>query len=308
MKLKQLLLLFCGLLFFVANTTAQELNTQVKVLATAIPNADKQIFTTMEKSIADFMNTRKWTEDEYATNEKIDINILVTLKQKMEGDIYRATLTVQATRPVYNSGYTSPLINFVDRDIVFRYTQFTPLQFNDTRIVSGDAMTSNLTAVLAYYAYMILGLDYDSFAPNGGTAFYKKAQYIVNNAPEEGKSIPGWKAVDGTKNRYWLVDQILNPRFSDVRSSWYALHREGLDNMYSKPEEARKAILQTIPKLSQVNKDNPMSILIQFYFNAKSDEYAKVVAQVPREERAQYTSQLGQMDVPNVAKYQQLNK
>lgn len=116
------------------------------------------------------------------------------------------------------------------------------------------------------------------------------------------------KAVDGTKNRYWLVDQLLNPRFQEVRNAWYTLHRKGLDNLYNKPDQAGKDILSTISKLHQVNKENPSSILIQFFFNAKSDEYAKVVAQLPREERAAYTSLLGQMDVPNVAKYQQLNK
>lgn len=306
--MKRIVIVFLLFGAWAMDATAQELNAKVKILATAIPNADHQIFTTMEKSITDFFNTRKWTEDEYGNNEKIDINVLVTLNQKTDDDVYKATLTVQATRPVYNASYTSSLINFVDRDVVFRYSQFTPLQFNDTRIVSGDALSSNLTAILAYYAYIIIGLDYDSFSPSGGTPYFKKAQYIVNNAPEEGKSIPGWKAVDGTKNRYWLEDQILNPRFSEVRNAWYSFYRKGLDEMYSKPEEARKAILETIPKLSQVNRENPSSILIQFYFNAKSDEYAKIVGQIPHEERAQYTALLGQMDVPNVTKYQQLNK
>ncbi len=297
-------LFFC----FAIVGNAQELNAKVKILSTAITNADKQIFSTMEKSITDFLNTRKWTSDEYGVNEKIDVNLMINLTSKTNEDVYSATLTVQASRPVFNSGYTSSLVNFQDKDIVFRYSQFTPLQFDDNRVVGSDVMASNLTAILAFYSYIILGLDYDSFSPDGGTAFFKKAQNIVNNAPEEGKALTGWKAVDGTKNRYWIIDQLLNPRFQEVRDVWYALHRKGLDNMYNKPEEARKEILNTIAKLYKVNRENPSSILIQFFFNAKSDEYAKVVGQLPKEERAQYAAQLGQMDIPNLTKYQQLNK
>lgn len=299
-----LLILGC----FATGSKAQEINAKVKILSTAITNADKQIFTTMEKGITDFLNTRKWTTDEFGVNEKIDVNLMINLTSKSNEDIYTGTMTVQASRPVFNSGYTSSLVNYQDKDIVFRYSQFTPLQFDDNRIVGGDMMASNLTAILAFYTYIIIGLDYDSFSPDGGTVYLKKAQNIVNNAPEQGKTLPGWKAVDGTKNRYWIIDQLLNPRFQEVRNVWYTLHRKGLDNMYGKPEEARKEILTTIPKLSQVNRENPSSILIQFFFNAKSDEYAKVVGQLPKEERAQYTSQLGQMDIPNLPKYQQLNK
>ena len=306
--MKRIVSVLSLLICFVTNASSQELNAKVKVLSTAIANADKQIFQTMEKSITDFLNTRKWTTDEYGVNEKIEINILLNLMSRNADDIYTASITVTSSRPVFNSGYTSPTINYQDKDVSFKYSQFTPIQFDDNRVVASDAMSSNLTAILAFYAYMVIGLDYDSFEQDAGTIYFKKAQNIVNNAPEQGKGIIGWKAVDGTKNRYWLIDQILNPRFKEVRNVWYTLHRNGLDAMYSKPEEAKKDIISTIPKLSQVNKENPSSILIQFFFNAKSDEYAKVVAQLPKEERPQYTSMLGQMDIPNLAKYQQLNK
>ncbi len=297
--------IFCCL---VSIGNAQELNAKVKVLSTAIANADKSIFTTMEKAITDFLNTRKWTDDEYTVNEKIDINILINLTGKTNDDVYNATINIQASRPVFNTGYMSPLVSYLDKDVVFRYSQFTPLQFDDSRVGGSEAMSANLTAILAYYSYLILGLDYDSFSPDGGTLYFNKARNIVNNAPEQGKSIPGWKAVDGTKNRYWLIDQILNPRFIEVRNVWYTFHRKGLDNMYNNPQQANREILSTIALLSKVNRENPSSILIQFLFNAKSDEYAKAVSLLPREERAQYTAPLGQMDIPNLAKYQQLNK
>src|SRR5690606_12314692 len=138
---------------------------------------------------------------------------------------------IQATRPVYNTSYNSSIVNFIDKEIAFTYSQFSPLTFDDNRVSGTNAMQSNLTAVLAYYTYLILGLDYDSFELNGGTSYFKKAQNVVNNAPEDGKKIMGWKAVDGNRNRYWIIDQILNPRFKVVREYWYTMHRDGLDNL-----------------------------------------------------------------------------
>ncbi|HRO42768.1 MAG TPA: DUF4835 family protein [Flavipsychrobacter sp.] len=302
--------LFSIVLFsaFCVSTNAQEFNCKVKVLSAAILNVDKQVFSTMEKSIADFMNTRKWTTEEYAANERIDVNIMLNLTSKAtDDDLYGATLTIQSSRPVFNASYTSPIVNFVDKDVVFRYSQFTPFQFDDNRVVANDPMASNITAILAYYAYLVLGLDYDSFSPNGGSAFFKRAQNVVNNAPEE-KGIAGWKAVEGNRNRYWIVDQILSPRFQEVRNYFYTMHREGFDKMAASPEEARQKILSGIPKLNQVNKENPTSILLQFFFNAKSDELARVVSQLPKEQRASYVAMLSSMDVPNVNKYQALNK
>lgn len=307
-----MLKLFLNTLFlslFCIAAKAQELSCKVKIQHNAIRNVDNQVFITMEKSISDFLTTRKWTPDDFATNEKIEMNILINLVSKSaDDDIYNGTLNIQASRPVFNSGYNSPTVNYVDRDFTFKYSQFTPLTFDDNRISNGDALASNLTAVLAYYAYVVIGLDYDSFAPLGGNPFFKKAQNIVNNAPESGKSIPGWKAVDGNKNRYWLIDQILSPRFSVLRNYWYTLHREGLDKMYNKSDEARAKILAGIPALSTLNKENPSSIYLQFFFNAKTDELARVVAQVPKEQRTQYTTLLGQMDVPNAVKYEMLNR
>lgn len=307
LKIRFSLFLFCLLL--ITGTRAQELNCKVKVMSNAILNEDKQVFTTMEKSIADFLNTRKWTTDEYDINEKIEVNVMINLTGKTgEKDVYNATLTIQSSRPVYNTSYTSPLINYVDRDVHFRYSQFTPLQFDDNRVVGSDPKASNLTAILAFYMYLVIGLDYDSFSPEGGSVYLKRAQHIVNNAPEEGNSIPGWKAVENNKNRYWLIDQLLSPRFSELRSYWYSMHREGFDKMYNKPEEAKAKILSGIPNLGKVNKDNPSSVLLQFFFNAKADEIIRIIAQLPKEQRPQYTSVLAQTDVPNAAKYQLLNR
>jgi len=286
-----------------AYSYAQELNCKVKILHEKIQGVDKEVFNSMERNITSFINTRKWTNDQFQTNERIDCNIMINLVNKPDEDIFEATMNIQATRPVYNTGYTSPLINFIDKDFKFRYNQYTPLQFDDNRVAGNEPYAANLTAMIAYYAYLILGLDYDSFALNGGSDFFKKAQNVVNNAPESGKSITGWKAVDGNKNRYWIIDQLLSPRYKDFHDIWYTYHRKGMDNMASKPEESRKVILETLPKLIQMNRESPGSILLQFFFNAKSDEYASIVSQTDPGERTRYLAMLQQVDVQNVQKY-----
>ncbi len=300
-------LIICTFVLQVA-VHAQEINCKVKVQGPSIQGVDKEVFRSMERSLNDFINTRKWTNDNYNTSEKIECNIMLNLTKvlNVNDGSFEATLNIQATRPVYNTGYNSPTLNYVDREVRFRYNQYAPLQFDDNRVSGSDPLASNLTAVVAYYIYLVIGLDYDSFAPNGGTDYFKKAQNIVNNAPEQGKDINGWKAVEGTKNRYWIVDQILSPRYNEFRRYWYSMHREGLDNLYTKPDEARKAILNGIGKLVQLNKENPNSILIQMFFTTKSNEIMSVLSQTPKTERTTYISMLQQVDVPNAQKYANL--
>ncbi|PQJ11548.1 DUF4835 domain-containing protein [Flavipsychrobacter stenotrophus] len=289
--------------------TAQELNCKVNINHDKITGVDNEVFVTMQRSIIDFMNGHKWTNDDFATNEKIDVTVFINITgNKINGDpdAYTGTLSIQASRPVYSSGYTTALVNYVDRDLVFKFTQYGALSFDDNRVSGVDAMQSNLTAVLGYYAYIIIGLDYDSYALEGGTNYFKKAQNVVNNAPEQGKSISGWKAVEGTRNRYWLADQLLNTRFADMRSFWYSMHREGLDSMYTKPTESRTRILFGLKKLYNVNRENPTSMLMQFFFAAKSEEIIHLLASTPKSERGQYITLLNSMDVPNAQKYNNL--
>jgi hypothetical protein len=297
--------LFNSIIILLCSTYSfgQEFNCKVKVMADKIQGVDKELFASLQRNITEFMNTRKWTSDQFQTSERIDCNILINVTARADEDIYEATFSIQAVRPVFNSGYNSPIVNYVDKDFKFRYNQYTPIQFDDNRVSGSEPLTANLTAMLAYYSYLILGLDYDSFAPNGGTDLLKKAQNVVNNAPEQGKAIVGWKAVDGNKNRYWIMDQMLNPRFKDMRGIWYNIHRQGFDNMYAKPDESRRLILESLPKIVQVNKENPSSILLQFFFNAKCDEFASLVSQEEPTDRSKYISLLQQVDVSNIQKY-----
>jgi hypothetical protein len=301
--MRSLFLIILGLFAFASAGSAQELNCKVDVTFDRIQNVDPKVFQALKKNLADFLNNRKWTNDNYKPGEKIECSFLLNLTEKSGDNIYRATLNIQSSRPVFNSGYNTPIVNYIDREVVFRFDESQTLQYDDNRVAGSDALVSNLTAVFAYYVYIMIGLDYDSFAPKGGDEFLKRAQNIVNNAPEEGKTIKGWKAAEGNRNRYWLIDQMLNPRFEGLRPYWYTFHRKGLDLMSDKPEEARKNILDGIPVLTKINNDNPSSILFQFFFNAKSNEFVNTLMQTPAAERKDYVDQLSKMDVPNSPRY-----
>ncbi|PSK87443.1 DUF4835 family protein [Taibaiella chishuiensis] len=295
---------FFLLLMAAVRLQAQELNCKVDVSFDRIQNVDPKVFQALKKSLNEFVNNRKWTNDNFKVSEKIDCTFFLNLTERTPNDnIYKGTLNIQASRPIFNSGYNSPTVNFIDREVVFRFDESQTLQYDDNRVAGSDALASNLTAIIAYYSYVILGLDYDSFSPKGGDEYFKRALNIVNNAPEEGKSIRGWKAAEGNRNRYWLIDQILSPRFDAFRPYWYRYHRLGLDVLSQKPEEGRKVILDGIPTLTKINNDNPTSILFQFFFNAKSTEYVNVLQQATKEERKDYIDQLSKMDVPNIPKY-----
>ena len=307
--MKNILLTLFGFLS-ITIVNAQEINCKVSIRRDRILNVDQQVFSDMERAIANFINNRKWTNDEFATSEKIDCIIMFNLTAKLDGmaDAYEATMNIQATRPVFNTGYNTSIMNFVDKEANFKFNQYSPLVFDDNRVSSsGEAITDNLAATLAYYIYIVLGLDYDSYAMNAGNIYYKKAQNVVNNAPE-GKGVNGWKAVEGTKNRFWLVEQMLNPRFLDFHKYWYTMHRLGFDAYYDKPVEARRNILGGIPTLQKLNRDNPNAILVQFFFNAKSTELLNLLSDMPVAERQQYITQLSQADVTNAQKYQNLSK
>jgi len=298
--------LFC-LLFVIlsaGNVFAQDLNCKVDINSDRIQNVDPKVFLALKRSVMEFVNNRKWTSDNFKINEKIDCSFLLNLTERNPADnTYRATINVQSSRPVFNSGYNTPLVNFVDREVYFRFDESQTIQFDDSRVSGTDAASANLTAILAYYTYLIIGFDYDSFAPKGGDEYFKKALNIVNNAPEEGKLIKGWKAAENNRNRYWLIDQIMSPRFDAFRPFYYNYHRKGLDMMSAKPEDARKVILEGIPVLTKINNENPTSILFQFFFNAKSNEFVNTLMQTPAADRKDYIDQLCKMDVPNTSRY-----
>src|SRR6266498_5585817 len=224
-------------------TKGQEIQARLSVITSKISTQiDKKVFQTLQTSLTNFINNRRWTNDAFQPSEKIQCNFLLNLEEDRGNNIFKGKLTIQAARPIYNTTYDSPIINFIDDDIVFRYQEFQPIEFNENRIQGNDPVAANLTATLAYYIYIILGMDYDSYALRGGDPYFQKAWNIVNNAPE-GRDISGWKQFDGLRNRYFLAENINNSRFALMHDATYAYYRGGLDKFYSNEEEGRTGIL-----------------------------------------------------------------
>lgn len=301
--MKKIIILFLCLFAGIRAVSAQELNAKVSVRSERLQGVDPKIFESLQASLIQMLNTNKWTEDNYKPFEKIEVNFLLNLTGRTN-NVYKGTLTIQASRPVFNTSYMSPIVNFIDKDVNFKYEQGQVVIFDQQRVSGGDPLASNLTALFAYYVNLILGLHYDSFSQGGGTEYFKKAQNIVINAPEEGSEIAGWKSNDGNnKNRFWLIDQFLNPRFSNFRPYFYVYHRFGMDMMAEKQEEAIASIMDGLSGMETINKENPASILLQFFFNAKSAEFINILKSIPEAKRKQYAAKLAAMDIPNAARY-----
>lgn len=285
---------------------AQELQARISVLASKISSqVDKKVFQTLQSVLNNFINNRKWTNDNFQSGEKINCSFLINIDKELGDNSYKATLTVQAARPVYNTTYESPLINFQDDNLSFRYVEFQPIEFNENRVQGSDPEAANLTATLAYYVYIILGMDYDSYSLRGGDAYFQKAWNIVNNAPE-GKDITGWKQFDGLRNRYFLAENINNSRFALMHDAIYTYYRTGLDNFYDKEDEGRNGIMNSLNYLNRINTDNPNSMLIQFFFQGKSSELVKIFSKANPDLRARAKDILGKLDVTNVNAYKDL--
>ena len=286
-----------------AITSAQELKATLTVASNRVGNnVNKSTFLTLQTSLNNFLNNRKWTSDVFLPNEKIECNFLLNLDPTNEPNVYNASLTIQAARPVFNTSYQSPIINFLDDNISFKYIEFQQLDFNENRVSGSDAQISNLTAVFAYYAYMILAFDYDSFSPRGGDPYFQKAQNVVNNAPE-GRGISGWKAFDGRRNRYWLTENMLNSRNTIMHDVYYNYYRMGMDKMYEDEYAARVEVLNVLNLLNNFNTDNPNTMINQFFFQGKSTELVKIFSKAPQQDKARAGELLQKLDITNAIKY-----
>jgi hypothetical protein len=297
------------ILFFAVCTLsskAQELQALITIMTDKISSqTDKKIFKTLQAALVNFVNNRKWTNDVFQNSEKIKCNFLITLEQELGDNSYKASLTVQASRPIYNSTYESPIINVQDNNMSFRYVEFQPIEFNENRIQGSDAMSANLTAMLAYYVYVILGMDYDSYSLRGGDAYFQKAWNIVNNAPE-GRDITGWKQFDGLRNRYFFAENINNSRFALMHDALYAYYRTGFDSFYDNEDAARAGILNCLNSLNRINTENPNSILIQFFFQGKSNELVKAFTKANPDMKKRARDLLMKLDVTNLSAYKDL--
>ena len=302
MKAKLIYILLFGTML--CNTLqSQELQAKVTVLASRVnTTVDRKIFTTLQQQLNSFMNNRKWTGDVFKPNEKIECSFIINIENIIETNLYKATLTIQAARPVYNASYQAAMVNFVDPEMVFRYVEFQPIEFNENRVQGTEPGAANLTEVLAFWAYTIIGLDYDSFSPKSGEPFFRKAQNIVNNAPE-GKSISGWRVFDGLRNRYWLNENLINTRYNIIHDVVYTYYRSGLDKMIENDNEARTNVLQALNQLYAYNRENPNTMIVQFLTQGKTNEIIGIFKKGTAQEKAKAIELMAVLDVVNSAKY-----
>lgn len=282
---------------------AQELNARVTVNSSRVgTTVNKNVFQTLQTALTTFLNNRKWTKDVFLPNEKINCSFFLNLAPTPDVNVYTASLTIQAARPVFNTAYLSPIINFQDEDIIFKYVEFQQLEFNDNRVSGTDPLMSNITAVMAFYANMIIAFDYDSFSPRGGDPYFLKAQNIVNNAPET-RGIAGWKAFDNTRNRYWLVENMTNSRYAIMHDIYYAYYRKGMDKMYDDETNARGEMLNVLNLLSSFNSDNQNTMINQFFFQGKASELIKIFSKAAPQDKLRAADILQKVDITNANRY-----
>jgi len=280
---------------FTVNVNKDKVSTQL----------DRKIFQTLQTTLTNFINSRKWTNDVFQPAEKIQCNFLLNINEATGTNLFKATLTVQAARPAFNSSYQCPLVNYIDDNLVFRYQEFQPVEFNENRVQGSDPLASNLTAVIAYWVYMILGFDYDSYSLRGGDPYFQKAQNIVNNAPES-RDITGWKNFESLRNRYWLSENINSNRFALLHDALYSYYRSGMDIFYENEEEGRNGIFNCLNFLGTINTENPNSMIMQFFFQGKGTEIVKVFSKASKEMKDKALNLLLKLDITNARLYNEL--
>lgn len=279
---------------------AQELNCSVTVDSRQIEGSENVIFEEMQKAINEFVNNRKWTNDQFRIDEKIECNILINLTERLSTNRFKGNIQIQARRPVYGTNYYSPTMNVRDREFVVQYNQFEPLIYNET------SYNGELPTILSYYVYMILGFDYDTYSLEGGTPYFQIAQRILNNAQSSGES--GWKAFESQSNRYWLVENYLNGQFKPFRRLYYTYHRNGFDLMSTKQEQALAEITTGLQSLLPVHNVKPSSYNLQVFFNAKKDEIIELYKGSSVSNKQDIVSLLTRIDPGNANNYQQILK
>jgi len=273
----------------------QELRCQANVTSPQVQGSNKQVYDAMRKAMYEFLNNTKWTDHVYKEEERIDCSFMFRITDQISMDEFRGTLTIQARRPIYNTAYSSTLLNYQDNDIHFRFAEFEPLEYNE------QAHTSNLVSILAFYVNIILGLDYDSFSLDGGSLFYEKAEKIVSNAANAPET--GWKAFESQKNRYWLAENLLNSKYELFRSCLYRYHRMGLDRMGENVNESRAEIAEAITELRRPYRENSQAMIWPVFFSAKSDEIKNIFSEGFPDEKARIVQVLKEIDPANASKW-----
>lgn len=298
MKLPTIVLLPFFLLLICA-AKAQDINCRVQVSHPQIQTSDNSIFQSLEQAINDFLNNRKWTNDVFAPQERIEANMIITVSEWDGNSRFKANAQIQSYRPVYGTSYNSLVFTVNDENWEFNYSEQKPIEYALT------GQNENLSLLLAYYANIIMGIDYDTFSPQGGSRFFLSAQNIVNQAQNNGS--PGWRSFENTRNRYWLAENLLNTELKPIRELMYIYHHKGLDTFFENMSNGRSTLLESLELLQQANDNRPSSMLMQLFFTAKSDEIVNILKQAAPGERSKAINLLSETDPSNAEKYRSAN-
>lgn len=282
-----------------------ELNATIKINTPQLQRNDRRVFDQLETSLREFLNNTKWTQDIYEPDERIKCNFILTISEELDNNVFQAELAVQAVRPVYGSTYESPLLSHLDKDITFSYEQNQPIEF----LPDGD--NQNLSALFAFYVYVILGMDYDSYALYGGDPHLVMAQQIVTNVQNSNTNRSGgWRPGDGGKNRnrYWIIENLLNPRVKPYRAAMYSYYRKGMDMFTTNLEQGKTAVLQSLEEVDKVNNAYFNSMITQMFANCKRDELVEMwkIGQRPQKDRI--VQIMSKIDPANGSRYREISQ
>lgn len=297
-------LLLGGLLSI--SVKAQELSATVTIQSSKVDNqVDPKLFPQLQLQLKDFINQRKWTGDNFALEEKIDCSFYITIESVVSPGVFDAKLSIISNRPVYNANYTSSLLNMQDASFTFKYQLSQPIEFNENRVQGADPLEANLTATLAYYVYVILGLDYDSFSLKGGAPYFSKALNIVYNAPE-GAGISGWKSYDGQRNRYVFIDNLTKSGYDPIHQILFSYYREGLDQMAEKPTIAKAAVLNALISMQELTEANTNMMIVPILMQGKFTEITGLFSNADKTIKKQVIATLSSIDIANLNKYKEI--
>lgn len=278
---------------------AQELQCRVDVLTKQVQTTNQSLFRSLERTVRQFMNNNDWTDKNLKPQEKIKCNLVINVSNLKGQQNFKASARIKSSRPVYGASYSTSVLNYFDEDFNFQYRENQNINY--TR----GTFSSNLSSLLAYYAYLIIGLDFDTFSPSGGSDQYKEAERIASVA--QSSQFKGWKP-RGEKSRVRFVNDLLSARFKGFRKALYQYHRKGLDKMYKKTDEGRKQILQALKKLEKIHETVPNSFLVRQFFEAKREEIASAFSKAPSSEKSQVMTILKKLDASNIDQYKKTIK
>ena len=303
MKSLRYILVFL-LVALIHGVQAQELKCNVTINSDQVEGSNKSVFNTLQQSIQEFVNNSQWTNMTFQDKERIECNMLIVVKQ-VQDNMYVCEFTCQSRRPVYGTTYTTPILNFKDNNFAFTYQEFDRLDFQQ------HTFTSNLTALIAYYCYLIIGHDMDSFSRFGGTPYFQICENIVNAAQSaslESTEQSGWKAFDSNRNRYALINNLMDEAFKEYRQYFYDYHRYGLDEMINNVANGRARIASGIEILDKANKARPATYVINAFLDAKSDELVNIFQEGTEDERTKVYETLVNIDPTRQSTYEQIQQ